>query len=317
MTPHLPTEPFKSGKPVKLLLKVNLLLLIVFVAALFVSYHIAKDMLIANAQEEIQDNARIMMESALAVRNYTSSQVAPLLSTQLKYEFVPQSVPSYSATEYFQMLRKSRPDYTYKEATLNPTNPRDRAVDWEVDVVNRFRQNTDLHESMGVWNGGTGKALYLARPLRVKDQACLNCHSAVDKAPLTMLDHYGNANGFGWNLDEVVGAQIVSVPYELPLKRATNALHGFIALLTGSFVFLFITVNAFMYGIVVRPVMKLAKIVERVSLGEKQVPEVRSHAHDEIGSLTMAFNRMRRSLDESISMLMEHVQGSADPPIAP
>ena len=80
-----------------------------------------------------------MMEAALSSRNYTINQVKPLLETQMKYEFLPQTVPAYAATEQFNELRKKHPDYAYKEATLNPTNPRDRAADWEADVVNMFR----------------------------------------------------------------------------------------------------------------------------------------------------------------------------------
>src|ERR1700759_3227469 len=56
-------------------------------------------------------------------------------------EFHPQSVPAFAATEIFGYLREKFPDYFYKEATLNPTNPRDRATDWESDVVNQFRGN--------------------------------------------------------------------------------------------------------------------------------------------------------------------------------
>jgi protein-histidine pros-kinase len=81
----------------------------------------------ANAREEIVQNARLMMEAALASRTYTNTQVKPLLETQLKYAFLPQTVPAYAATEMFSEMRKRHPDYGYKEATLNPTNPRDRA----------------------------------------------------------------------------------------------------------------------------------------------------------------------------------------------
>ena len=55
--------------------------------------------------------------------------------------FLPQAVPNYAATEQFNELRKKYPDYGYKEATLNPTNPRDRAVEWEAELVNQFRND--------------------------------------------------------------------------------------------------------------------------------------------------------------------------------
>jgi len=196
----------------KLLLKVNLALIVVFLIGLFASYRIANDLLLENAQSEIRGDARIMMESALAVRQYTVSQIKPLLDTQQRYQFLPQTVPSYSATEYFNNLRKTFPEYSYKEATLNPTNLRDRAVDWEVDVIRRFKDDPDAKELIGERDSATGKVLWLARPLRILDMKCLQCHSDVASAPQTLIDRYGTANGFGWQFHDVIGAQVVSAP---------------------------------------------------------------------------------------------------------
>jgi HAMP domain-containing protein len=290
---------------VKVLLKVNIVLVVVFLIALAASYSVAQRLLLENARLEIRDNARIMMESAKAVRTYTASQIAPLLTTQMRYQFLPQSVPSYSATEYFNNLRRSFPEYDYKEAALNPTNPRDRAVDWEVDVVNHFRESAAAKEVLGERDGATGRTLYLARPLRIEDPGCLACHSAVEKAPPTMIDHYGTANGFGWRLQEVVGAQIVSVPWELPLRRANSALRGFVYLLGSSFLFLFVTVNLCLTVLVLRPVRRLAAIADQVSLGNMNAPQFLARGNDEITALGVSFNRLRRSVEEAMSML-EH-----------
>src|ERR1044072_1390622 len=121
----------------KLLGKFNLVLLIVFAVCFLTVGYIANRLLQRNAKQEISENARIMMEAALAVRSYTATQIKPLLETQMKYNFLPQSVPAYSANEYFKQVRKQFPDYSYKEATLNPTNPVNRATDWEADSVDK------------------------------------------------------------------------------------------------------------------------------------------------------------------------------------
>ncbi len=97
--------------------------------------------------------------------------------------FYPQSVPAYAATENFNYLRVKYPEYSYKEATLNPTNPRDRTSDWEADVVNNFRNNDKLTEMFGERNTPAGDALYLARPIKITAASCLDCHSTPDKAP--------------------------------------------------------------------------------------------------------------------------------------
>ena len=287
----------------KLLLKVNMVMILVFLAGLGASYAVAQRLLQDNARAEIQDNARIMMESALAVRTYTSKQINPLLKTQMHYQFLPQSVAAYSATEYFNNLRQKFPDYAYKEATLNPTNPRDRAVEWEVDVVNHFREDPNSKELIGERDTPTGKTLWLARPLRIPDEACLECHSSVAAAPQTVVDKYGTANGFGWQVHDIVGAQIVSVPYDVPLKRADAALKNFVYLLVGLFLFLFLALNLLLALLVVRPVRKLAGIADQVSTGNMDAPDFPASGGDEIATLGTSFNRMRRSLVEAMNML--------------
>ncbi len=113
----------------KLHVKLNLILALVFAASLVPTGLILRSLLRENARTQVIQNARIMMETAMAMRSYTVSQVRPLLAPMMAETFLPQSVPAYSATEIFNTLREDHPDYTYKEATLNPTNPRNRAVD--------------------------------------------------------------------------------------------------------------------------------------------------------------------------------------------
>jgi len=288
----------------KLMWKFNIVLLAVFVVGFVLTGFISYGVLQANAREEILDNARVMMESALASRSYTNSQVTPLLETQLRYTFLQQTVPAYAATEQFNDLRKKYPDYSYKEATLNPTNPRDRATDWEADVVNQFRNGLAKgNELFGERDTATGQTLYLARPIQIKDPACLACHNTVAEAPKTMIELYGPANGFGWKLNEIIGAQIVSVPSALPIQRANHTFKVFMLLLTLVFVLTFILLNVMLHSIVIQRIKQLSKLADEVSLGHLESAEFKTRSKDEIGVLTQALARMNKSLVQAIKML--------------
>ena len=289
----------------KLIVKFNLVFLVIFVIGLVIAAYVSRSLLQKNARDEVVQNARIMMESALASRAYTANQIKPLLETQMKYQFLPQTVPAYGATEQFNDLRKKFPDYTYKEATLNPTNPRDRALDWEADVVNQFRQAADRSEIVGERDSQSGPTLYMARPIQIKNEACLICHSTVDAAPKTMIEMYGPANGFGWKLNEVIGAQIVSVPLTVPVKRADDTFRVFMISLTAVFAFIAIALNLMLMFIVIRPVSRLSEIADQVSLGKIDAPEFKSKGKDEIAVLAGSFNRMRTSLVQAMKMLEE------------
>jgi protein-histidine pros-kinase len=287
----------------KLLVKFNLLFLAVMAAGLVVSGSIGRELLQGNAKEEVVNNARLLMEKATAVRGYTSSQITKLLETQMKYEFLPQSVPSYSAVEVLNALQSKYPQFSYKEATLNPTNPRDRAAGWEVDIVSQFRSNAELKETVGVRDTPTGPSLFIARPLRITDAACLRCHSSVEAAPKTMVERYGPANGFGWQHMEVVGAQIVNVPMSLPLERAERSFNVFILSQIGVFVAVGIALNLMIWLVIVRPVTRLSSLADRVSQGELEAPEFDAKSKDEIGTLAESFNRMRTSVVQAMRML--------------
>lgn len=287
----------------KLLLKFNIIFVLVMALGVGVSAYISRDLLQRHAQDEVLNSARQLMENALAVRNYTATQITKLLETQMKYEFLPQSVPSYSATEVLATLRTKYPEFQYKEATLNPTNPRDRADSWEVDIVNQFRNNPELKDFVGQRDTPAGRSLYVARPVRITNPACLACHSSVEAAPKTMVDKYGPANGFGWNLNEVVSAQIMSVPMELPLKRAEQTFKVFVGSLIGVFVAVGIVLNLMIWFVVVRPVTQLSALADRVSQGDLEAPDFARKSRDEIGVLADSFARMRASVVQAMKML--------------
>ena len=287
----------------KLIWKFNAALVGIFAVGFALAGLLAYNVLQANAREEVLQHARIMMESASSSRNYTDTQIKPLLETQLKYKFLPQSVPAFAATEQFNDLRKKYPDYNYKEATLNPTNPRDHATDWEVDVVNIFRQNPTRVEVTGERDTPAGRSLYLARPIQIKDPACIVCHSTPDQAPKTMIETYGANNGFGWKVNDIVGAQVVSVPTAVSVQRANYTFKVFLFSLAGIFLFTITMLNLLLYWVVIRRVKRLSQLADEVSLGNLEAGDFRTRSHDEIGVLTEALNRMKASMVQAIKML--------------
>jgi HAMP domain-containing protein len=282
-------------------LKFNLVLLAVFLLGLGVSGYISYELLQKNARDEVLRTAGVMMEAALSMRSYTVGQVRPHLR-EVEEEFLPQSVPAYSATEIMNQLRKKYPDYAYKEAALNPTNPRNRAVEWETDIVNEFRNNETRKEFSGTRMTPSGMSMYLARPFQIKDGACLACHTTAEMAPPAMVKLYGGNNGFGWKLNEVIGAQIVSVPMALPIENANRAFYAFMGSLTAVFVVLFVILNLMLSLLIVRPIRRMSAAADKISQGDFDVPEF-GKGGDEIAKLGTSFNRMRRSLQKALKLI--------------
>lgn len=283
--------------------KFNLVVLAVFLVGFAITALLSWTMLQKNARQEVLDRASLMMEAALAMRGYTVGEIRPLLAPHMGEKFLPQTVPAYAATQTFEKLRETHAEYTYKEATLNPTNPRDRAVGWEADIVETFRNFADHEEVIGQRETPTGRSLYLARPIRITNPGCLVCHSLPAAAPQTMIDQYGTANGFGWEMNEVVGAQIVSVPMSVPEQHARNAFTVFMATLAGVFVMIIIALNIMLRTIVISPITRMAALADEVSKGNLRAADFPSGGKDEVATLGTSFTRMRRSLEKALKML--------------
>ncbi len=286
-----------------LLVRFNLVLASVFLAGLVATGYLSRQLLQENARDEVVREARLILESATAVRTYTVDHVRPHLAPLMAETFLPQTVPAFAATEAINILRKNYADYQYKEATLNPTNPRNRTADWEADVVQRFRQYPDQREVIAEREAAGGRSLYIARPIQVSQAACLQCHGLPAVAPPSMLRVYGESNGFGWKQGEIVGAQIVTVPMALPLRNAQRAFTTFMVSLGSLMALAFLALNLLMGWLILRPIRRLSLAADRISVGDFSEPEFAEGGRDEISLLGASFNRMRRSLQKAFQMI--------------
>ena len=290
----------------KLLVKFNILLIMVFGLGLLLIAYQSRTFLQEQAQAEVLRQAGLMAASALATRNYTDHYITPVLekTTEHTTVFLPQAIPFFASTTTFQQIRQTYPDYTYKEAALNPTNLRDRATDWEADIINYFRNSPKETELVRVRDAATGPSLSLAHPIRV-ESGCLQCHSQPGLAPKALIKHYGAQNGFGWNLDEVIGAQIISIPTSLPIKMARQGLSELLINLSVIFLAAILLIDTGLYFIVIRPLRKISISADRISQGEMDLEQLPVRGNDEVAQVTRSFYRMHTSLKKALDLLNE------------
>ncbi len=288
----------------KLLAKFNLVLIVIFAVGMGLIAHNASDFLMEQARQSVVTEAELMSADATATKEYTDQQVSHLLekTPENNVHFLPQTIPFYAANATFQILRASHPDYTLREAALNPTNLDDRATEWEADLIRYFRDNPHQSERVGDRETPIGKVLYVAAPI-VAESGCLACHSEAAAAPKGLIAHYGGEHGFGWKRNAIVGAQIVSVPMAVPVAMARTGLRNLLIGLGAIFLLTIFLIDLAMYFVVISPLRRVSKTADSISKGEVTLPPLEVKGRDEIAEVTASFNRMHTSLRKALEML--------------
>ena len=286
--------------------KLNLLLSSIFVLIVVLCGLLLSAILERNAEQVVAEKANLLMQGMLSVREYTSSQVNPELASRLETEsqFLPQTVPAYSAREVFENLRKNQnyKDFFYKEATLNPTNLRDKADTFESKIVESFRRDSELKETQGFRKIAGGDIFYIARPISISKESCLRCHGIPQNAPQSQLATYGDKNGYNWKLNEIVGAQIISVPASKVFNAARKLQLWVIGILSIFLLAAIFLINFFLKSTVTNPLKKMSQLAQKISTGDMS-GEFKHQANDEIGILATSLNRMKVSLQIAMNML--------------
>ncbi|AKG21064.1 histidine kinase [Calothrix sp. 336/3] len=295
----------------KLTAKFNILLLLILIMGCIVSGLTLSAAMQNRAEREIMDKAEMLIQNMNSVRNYTSEKIQPLLSDRLKTEekFISETVPAYSAQKVFENFRNHADykNYYYKEATLNPTNPKDKADKFESELVEKFRQQPNLKQLTGYRNLSGEDLFYIARPLKVTKASCLECHSHPDVAPKSLINTFGSQGGFNWNLNEIVAAQTIYVPAKNIFAKGHKNLLLVMAIFISFFIVLLFLINILLKNSVVKPIKTITKITKKLTAGdiinlgsennaEAMALTVIAQRHDETGQLAKTFQHMAQEV---------------------
>ena len=278
-------------------------LLIVFIIALFAGGGGFYLLLERAAMENAGQQAELMLQSAMAVRGYTTKHILPNFQKLNDAVFHEETVPAFAAQTVFRSVSAGDAAYTYREAGLNPTAPTDRAGPFEVDLIRQFRDDASLKELRGVIDSGGQRLFYLARPMRVKDEKCLICHDTPARAPKTMLAKYGPNNGFGWHMGDIIAVQLLTVPVTQQFRSTLELVSILIGGLALIFAIAYFALTAAMEATVSGPLDKLARAAEQASRSTSETPELPGSGAREIRTLAEAIQRLRVSLAKALAQL--------------
>lgn len=285
-------------------------------AILLVAGLVFNQVLEAQARYLVNTRARVLMDLMLSVRDYTADFITPVMDPINKRNdvFQPAAVPSFAAQQVFRLFEQrldGAPGLTYREPALNPTDPADRADPFEASLIERFRASPALSEITGDRTVQGKPIHYVAHPIRVDSVTCLECHSTPERAPQSQLARYGSTGGFGWTLNEVVGAQVLSVPQRDIFALHDQSLAVTAVLFISSFGLLIIIVNAFLDQQVLVPLLDVARGLRSIRSGSFDL-HLSTRRTDELGGLLndldYTAHRLEGLIESETSMAMKTLQ---------
>ncbi|HET7145393.1 MAG TPA: DUF3365 domain-containing protein, partial [Anaerolineales bacterium] len=271
------------------------------------------------AQDEIAAQGTLLIETMNAVRGYTSTHVRPLLADDLTSspEFISETVPAFSARTVFENFRKQVDfeTYNYKEAALNPTNPLDKADDFEAALLQKMTRGETPGEVNGYRELSGSRLFYIARPLAINSESCLECHSTPENAPASLIATYGDQAGFGWQVGQVVAVQIIYVPAEEVFNAALSTFTLVMSVFVIIFALITLLINTLLRRYVIRPLDVLSGLAQKISSDENFSSDLESPAlqavttrPDELGNLAQVFKKMAADVYARTGILKEQVQ---------
>lgn len=274
-------------KKLSITTRLNLILAVTFFTVLTLGMIVIQKTLEKKALDDIKQTAYLQMDMAQAVRNYTNTIVKPNIDNSKTFHSF--TVPSFAANTTMQYLSAANPNYKYKEVAINPTNPLNRANEWQQELIMHFdKSQSGNQEIFKITGDGEAAVMNFIKPLRVTQSSCLNCHGNVSQAPIALVNKYGQNNGFNWKLGQVIGVQIVTVPTKVALKNAKSSLISYFILSILICIILFTVLNLMLSQLILNPIKTSNDKLSKISKQD---------------FLTGALNR--RAFDENLKYLIE------------
>lgn len=281
MAANKPSQPKQSTLSKKL----NVTLFFIFSLSMILSGIALATLISYVAYKQTLAKTLLLISSLDAVQYYTAKEVRPQVQQRLKkQEILPQIVPSYAASKVFDRLRQSDPlynDFSYKYVMLKPNKNQDKADQFEINIIEQFKQNNNVKQLEGIRSINNKYFFYIARPL------------IIAKSPLN------NSN------KEIVGTQIVSFSIIKPLQNyglLFIAIWGTVAIIL---VIAILIINFWLRRHILKSIKKIVQVAESVSTGNMDV-EFEKVSNDEIGTLVEAFTRMKMSLAMAIEKFEQY-----------
>ncbi|WP_458775636.1 c-type heme family protein [Desulforhopalus sp. 52FAK] len=231
-----------------------------------------------------------------ASRNFFKNEQRPLVMDIVEEDrFYPNLMSGFAFTRgIWDEFMKELPDYQFRQATIDPLYPPNKASSDELKIIAEFEANKNLKSKEGILEKDGERFFYFAKPIKV-GKKCLRCHGNPDDAPRDQIELYGKENGYHWQENATVASFITYVPIQNALEDAKKSAITLFLFGLGGITVLMAIIWFFFNSYLIKPITMLETRTTEISLGKNLDQNVTHSSNDEIGTLAKAIDRMRIS----------------------
>jgi signal transduction histidine kinase/CheY-like chemotaxis protein/HPt (histidine-containing phosphotransfer) domain-containing protein len=246
--------------------------------------------------EQARNRAGMVLSFGEACRDYARNTLAPAVRKSGAKEMVFEAESAtFVARGTFAELKQRAPGYSFREASLNPLNPENRADEEEEKLIRWFQAKPEEKELAGFRTRDGHEEFYVARPIAIT-HVCMECHHSPETAPPALVNRYSGPSGYGWKEGEVNSAIMVSVPAddiyaaEMAMRWKVFGMFGLLAAVLVAAIFLLFEL------LIHRRLRVSAAVMAQVAADPNTDARIPPGSPDEVGRMAAAFNRMADAL---------------------
>ncbi len=279
----------------------TLIMVIVYFVSLPFIIAISYQVLLKNAERESIERAQMMLRAMDAIKEYVGGTMRPVLEELSDKEPVELTSGFYVIREISDIITESDRQYSFKFACINPLNPVNKANRFETEKINEFRSGRFSDQWRGFIDTQQGSSYVIMTPI-VVDSHCLRCHGDPATVTEEQKKRYGTTSGYNWKVGEIIGANTVYVPANVPIQNAKRALLIFSIVYSLFFLFIIFVIDRLIKASIIKPIEELVQTADEISRGNF-AKDFEVKAGNEIKTLADAFTRMKISLMKAMDIL--------------
>ena len=272
---------------------IGILSLIAAVCLAFTSYRFS----VNNAMKEAKNTGSLIFNYLDASRMYFRDHQRPLIMDLVeKDRFFPELMSGFTLTRgIWDKFSEKVPDYVFKQATVDPLYPPNKADEQELKIIDLFRNNPKMKTTEGTIEKNGSSFFYFARPVKMKKK-CLRCHGDPLDAPKDQVEIYGSETGYHWKNGDTVAAFVIYVPIQKALDTAKESATTLFLIGMLGIIILMLVIWICLNKFVINSVKMLEERTTDISLGKNMDNAIKTSNDDEIGHLARAIDRLRISM---------------------